>query len=125
MTGAINHIEIYVSDLDRSLEFWSWFLGRLGYVEYQRWADGGSFRQGATYIVFVQTENRFLDAGYHRCRVGLNHIAFQASSKADVDELTQALGERNMTILYRERHPHAGGSETYAVFFEDPDPYQS
>jgi catechol 2,3-dioxygenase-like lactoylglutathione lyase family enzyme len=26
-----------------------------------------------------------------------------------------------MTILYQDRHPHAGGENYYAVFFEDPD----
>lgn len=33
--GHLHHIEIYVSDLSRSEKFWSWLLGRLGYVEYQ------------------------------------------------------------------------------------------
>jgi len=24
-------------------------------------------------------------------------------------------------ILYADRHPHAGGPDSYAVFFEDPE----
>ena len=37
------------------------------------------------------------------------------------DELTEKLRRRGITILYEDRHPFAGGSDYYAVFFEDPD----
>lgn len=71
--------------------------------------------------MFVQTEERFLDITYHRCRVGLNHLAFHASSRQQVDEMTNKLKEKEMTILYPNKHPFAGGDEHYAVYFEDPD----
>ena len=58
---------------------------------------------------------------YHRCRVGLNHLAFHAVSREQVDNLTMKLKEKGVKILYPERHPFAGGSGHYAVFFEDPD----
>ncbi len=28
---------------------------------------------------------------------------------------------RGLTLLYQETYPHAGGEESYAVYFEDPD----
>ena len=59
MTGAIHHIEIYVSDLQRSIDFWSWLLSELGYEEYQKWDEGVSYKLGETYLVFVQTEERY------------------------------------------------------------------
>ena len=52
---------------------------------------------------------------------GLNHLAFQASSKEQVDNLTKKLQEKGIEILYKKRHPFAGGEQHYAVFFEDPD----
>lgn len=58
---------------------------------------------------------------YHRSRVGLNHLAFQASSSQHVDEITNRLKEKRITILYPEIHPFAGGDNHYAVYFEDPD----
>lgn len=119
--GTLHHVELYVSDLPRSKEFWGWFLGLLGYTVYQEWSEGVSFRLGATYIVFVQTDPRHLDVPYHRCRTGLNHLAFHAASRGEVDEITGLLRERGTTILYADRHPHAGGSDYYALFFEDPD----
>lgn len=74
-----------------------------------------------TYIVFVQAEERFLDVPYHRCRVGLNHLAFHASSRQQVDALTSKLQRKGIRILYTDKHPFAGGSEHHAVYFEDPD----
>ncbi|MEQ6389697.1 VOC family protein [Bacillaceae bacterium S4-13-58] len=119
--GLLHHIEIYVSDLDQTVEFWGWLLEELGYSSFQKWDSGHSWKLSDTYIVFVQAEDRFLDPPYHRCRVGLNHLAFHASSRQHVDEMTKKLKERNVKILYPDRHPFAGGDHYYAVFFEDPD----
>jgi hypothetical protein len=38
-----------------------------------------------------------------------------------VDDLTAELRRRGVTVLYEDRHPYAGGGDSYAVFFEDPD----
>ena len=119
--GLLHHVEIYVSDLKRSTEFWGWFLAKLGYKQISKWDMGESWMLGETYIVFVQAEERFLDIPYHRCRAGLNHLAFHAGSKQHVDELYKELKKKDITILYEERHPYAGGKDYYAVFFEDPD----
>ncbi len=52
---------------------------------------------------------------------GLNHLAFHAASRAQVDDVTVKLKARGVPILYADRHPYAGGPDYYAVFFEDPD----
>lgn len=120
-TGKLHHVEIYVSDLKKSSEFWGWFLGKLGYEVYSKWNSGISYVLGETYIVFVQTEKKYLDETYHRCRTGLNHLAFHAESNMHVDEITNELRSKGVTILYEDKHPYAGGNDYYAVFFEDPD----
>ncbi|EOS58468.1 VOC family protein [Paenibacillus barengoltzii] len=117
----IHHVEINVSDLQTSRAFWDWIFQELGYSVYQDWDQGVSWRSGATYLVFVQTEANYLDIPYHRKRVGLNHLAFQANSKEQVDRMTKHLEERGVPILYKDRHPYAGGPGHYAVFFEAPD----
>lgn len=119
--GLLHHVEIYVSNLERSIAFWGWFLVALGYAEYQRWASGVSYKRGDTYLVFVQTEAKHLDVPYHRCRTGLNHLAFHSDSRDDVDKLTNQLRHKGINILYGDKHPHAGGNDYYGVFFEDPD----
>lgn len=119
--GLVHHIELYVSDLKTSLNFWGWLLEELGYESFQSWEQGESWKLGETYLVFVQAEEKFLDIPYHRCRVGLNHLAFHAESRQQVDEMTKRLESRGVNILYKDQHPPAGGEEHYAVYFEDPD----
>ncbi|MBV7508394.1 VOC family protein [Bacillus sp. sid0103] len=117
----LHHLEIYVSNLSKSSEFWGWLLTELEYNPYQKWESGISWKQGETYLVFVQAEERFLDVPYHRSRVGLNHLAFHAVSKEQVDQITTQLKDKGVNILYKDIHPFAGGDDHYAVFFEDPD----
>lgn len=117
--GALSHLELYVSDVERSVDFWAWILGWLGYAPYQEWDEGVSFRSGGTYLVFVQAPEGA--AGLDRRAVGLNHLAFSVAAPSDVDELTERLRAGGVRILYEDRHPHAGGPDHYAVFFEDPD----
>ena len=117
----LHHLEMNVSDLERSIRFWDWFLKELGYEVFQKWERGMSWKHGETYLVFVQAEERFLDVPYHRCRVGLNHLAFHAKSKEQVLEMTKKLKSKGVPILYENRHPYAGGKNHVAVYFEDPD----
>lgn len=117
----LHHVEINVTDLRIATEFWGWFLNELNYEVYQKWDKGISWKFEKTYIVFVQTEERFIKAGFHRSQVGLNHLAFYADSRKQVDQMTKNLKERNISILYQDRHPFAGGVDHYAVFFEGPD----
>ena len=117
----LHHVEIYVSDLKKSRQFYDVLLPKLGYQLYQEWPEGFSYKQGPAYIVFVQTKEKYMEPIYHRSRVGLNHLAFHAQSRKQVDELTQLLEGMGTPILYKDRHPYAGGEGYYAVFFEDPD----
>jgi catechol 2,3-dioxygenase-like lactoylglutathione lyase family enzyme len=119
--GLLHHVEIYCTDLQVTTDFWGWFLRLLGYTIYQDWPGGRSYRLGPTYLVFVQAEQRFCSEPYHRCRPGLNHLAFHAASRQQVDEVTELLRSRGVRILYEDRHPYAGGPGCYAVYFEDPD----
>lgn len=117
----LHHLEINVLNLNKTIEFWEWLLTELGYQQYQKWDFGISWKYGETYLVFVQAEERFMDPPYHRRRVGLNHLAFHAESKEQVDVITEKLKEKGLRILYPDKHPYAGGEHHYAVFFEDPD----
>lgn len=119
--GNIHHIELNVSDLEISIRFWGWFLEELGYQPFQVWDKGRSWKKDEMYLVFVQTKEQFVSEGYHRGHTGLNHLAFQANSRQQVDNLAKKLEEKGIEILYRDQHPFAGGEQHYAVFFEDPD----
>lgn len=117
----IHHIEINVRNLAETKRFYSMLLPELGYVLYQDWPEGFSFKGAASYIVFVQTQEPFLNWPYHRKACGLNHLAFHAASRAEVDRLAGKMRNHGVTMLYEERYPFAGGPDHYAVFVEDPD----
>lgn len=119
--GTLHHVELYVSSLEASRRFWEPLLRALGYDLYQSWTQGFSFRLGQTYLVFVQAESPHCEAGYHRRRVGLNHLAFHAASRVQVDGLTAWVRQAGYRVLYEDRHPHAGGLQHYALYCEDPD----
>lgn len=122
MKGEIHHIEINVSDLNKTTEFWNWLLlQELGYTKFQEWKSGISYKLSNTYLVFVQTEKEYLNIPYHRKRSGLNHLAFHIDTNAQVDEMTIKLKKKGIKILYEHKHPYAGGENYYALFFEDPN----
>ena len=121
LKGILSHIEIYVSDLERSTLFWDWFLSYWGYEVHQEWEKGKSWINGMTYIVLVQTENKYQKHPYHRCHTGLNHLAFYADDRSEIDRFTSEIRRKGIPILYEDRHPYAGGHDSYAIYFEDPD----
>lgn len=115
--GAIHHLELYASDLDASLPFWDWLLGELGYEPKNDWDGGRSWINGPTYVVLVDAD---AEGEFDRNAPGLNHVAFHAASREQVDDLSAAIRERDdASLLYEEQHPHAGGY--YALYCEDPE----
>jgi len=93
----------------------------LGYRKYQSWKRGASWKLGSTYIVIVQTRKKHLTLPYHRSATGLNHLAFHAGSRKEVDIIIEELRSKRINILYTNKHLFAGGQDHYAVYFEDPD----
>ena len=117
----LHHLEIYVSDLERSIAFWTPLTRQLGY-EANRWSEGMNYLMGGqAYLCFLQAPVEHLAAGYHRKRVGLNHLAFKATSRAHVDELAAWVKSNGYTSLYESEYPFASGPNYYALYCEDPD----
>ncbi len=116
----LDHLDLNVSDLGRSRAFYGEFLGRIGYHEFEEGAGWCSFvdPSGAFYLVLVQAGEGHLEVGFHRKRVGVNHLAFAAPSEQAVNDLAAWLDENDVFLLYDS--PLRMG-DRYAVFFEDPD----
>lgn len=117
----MHHIEIYVSNLNKTREFYSWLLSKLGYELFQDWKQGFSYKKDSFYIVFSQVCDKYNSNSYNRCNVGLNHLAFSCSEKDKIDEIRKQLILKGVKLLYDEKYPYAGGDKHYAVYFEDPD----
>ncbi|OLP59377.1 hypothetical protein BJF93_11660 [Xaviernesmea oryzae] len=74
------------------------------------------------YLTFVQVKERYEGLTYHRCGVGLNHLAFRVEGRDAVDALRAFCLESGIALLYDDRHPFAnGGDSHYALYVEDPD----
>ena len=121
--GALHHVEVWVADLTASGPGWAWLLGRLGYEMDRSWPGGRAYRSGVTYIVLEQSPD-VLAGGHQRRRAGINHLAFYAGSRADVDAMVAAAGDHGWRLLFPETHPHAGGPGHYAAFLEDGAGYE-
>jgi catechol 2,3-dioxygenase-like lactoylglutathione lyase family enzyme len=119
----LHHVEIYVSDLAVSRAFWSTLLGKIGYKESDFWDGGFTLKNGKdAYLTFVQVAKKHAPHSYHRCGVGLNHLAFAVDSREVVDAMRQHCVDAEVTLLYDERYPFAnGGTDYYALFIEDPE----
>jgi glyoxylase I family protein len=119
---GVHHVDLVVSSMERSLPFYRDLLGPLGWhriseVEGERgetiWYLGGP----GTGIGLREAR---MPGEHDRYRVGLHHLALEASSRAVVDERADWLRSREAQI---ESGPEEYGYQPgyYAVFFYDPD----
>ncbi len=121
--GPLHHVEIWVPSIDRTVAQWGWLLTQLGYLPFQEWPSGRSWRLGPTYLVFE--ESAAATTGDHdRCRPGLNHLAFFAGDRERVDALAEASRRHGWTLMFPDRHPHAGGKDHYAAYLLNDDGYE-
>jgi catechol 2,3-dioxygenase-like lactoylglutathione lyase family enzyme len=123
-SSGVHHVDLVVSSIERSLPFYRDLLGPLGWhgiseVEGERgetiyylWGPGSS-------IGLREAQSQAAEP-YDRYRIGLHHLAFEASSRAGVDERAKWLRNQGAEI---ESEPQEYGYMPgyYAVFFFDPD----
>ena len=121
-SGGVHHVDLVVSSIERSLPFYRELLGPLGWhgiseVEGERGETIWYLLGRDTAIGLREAQS---DEGADRYRVGLHHLAFEASSRAVVDERADWLRSIDATIESGpEEYDYSPGY--YAVFFYDPD----
>jgi catechol 2,3-dioxygenase-like lactoylglutathione lyase family enzyme len=124
---AIDHIDLAVADVERSLAFYLRVLGPLGVEELMRYP---SYR-GTEEIVYLRVGDsgqviglRQADGGEHRYYdVGLEHLAFSVDSRDEVDEAYRRCLEAGARIHFppEEDRDIPGYFE---LFFFDPDGFR-
>lgn len=118
--SLLSHFDLNVSDYKKSVLFYDQILLPLGWKKINSTRLYTAYTDGVLKLVLCPTEERFRDAGFHRKRVGLNHIAFSVPSRAAVDQFfNDVLKPSGIELLYSDKP--TGDDEYYAVFFEDPD----
>ncbi|MDJ0358402.1 VOC family protein [Paenarthrobacter sp. PH39-S1] len=113
--GALHHIELWIPNLERAKDEWGWILSRLGYENYQNWSNGISWRWGPTYIVAEESLD-LSSRDHQRTAPGLNHLAFNAGSREDVDALAGESAYHGWSQLFADKCTNAGGREHYAAY---------
>lgn len=119
---VLHHLDLNVSNLERSQAFFAALLPGFGYQVGESGSGWTTWRCGSFYITLVQAEEPYRSRGFHRKQVGVNHLAFPAPSREAVNELYLWLKDRGITVLYGGPLDMGTPDQpNYAVFFEDPD----
>lgn len=126
--GSISHLALTVSDMARSTEFYDHVLSFMGYERVEvpqstqlaiktallAWASP----DGSVTLRPAQAESA--NKAHDRHAPGLNHVAFNAGNRQDVERLYNVLSEIGATILDPPaEYPYFPGY--YALYFADPD----
>jgi glyoxylase I family protein len=122
---GIQHLDLAVADVERSLSFYRMLLEPLGLTEHARLL---SYR-GTEKIIYLQFGRSLLglrpaDGGsYRHYEVGLEHLAFQVDTRDEVDEAHERCVSTGVTIESPpEQHYVDSREEDYYAFFAfDPD----
>lgn len=126
MVKGVDHLDLVVTDLERSLAFYRELLDPLGFTRASEIEGERGERVvylGGTGGPSVSLRERQSDAHrtpYDRYAVGIHHLAFVADSREQVDERAAWLREHGAEIESPPReYDYMPGY--YAVFFFDPD----
>ena len=120
----IDHIDLVVSDLDRSLAFYTELLRPLGFSDTSEITGERGER-----VVYLDRPGHRGQIGLResqtegapdRYGIGLHHLAFTAPTREAVDERAQWL-KGNGHVIESGPADYDYSPDYYAVFFSDPD----
>jgi len=119
---GINHVDLAVSNVARSIDFYTRLLGPLGFGEYGRYP---SYR-GTEQVVYFRFGDQYLglrpaDGGrHHYYDVGIEHFAFFVDTREEVDDAYERCLAMGANVQYPPELDR-DIEDYYAVFVFDPD----
>jgi glyoxylase I family protein len=125
--SPIDHLDLVVTSLERSLAFYRGLLLPLGYVRLSEIVGERGERVlylgrvgGMGSVSLRESQSHPRPASYDRYAVGLHHLAFSVASRESVDERAAWLRDQGAEIESGPReYDYTPGY--YALFFYDPD----
>ena len=123
---GIHHLDLVVSDVDRSKDFYSALLRGLGWsgvleLEGERGEKIWYLQAADTWLGLRQKQSDAHPVPYDRYAVGVHHVAFEASTRDGVDRCWEwVLTQDVETESAPKEFPHYAPGY-YAAFFYDPD----
>jgi catechol 2,3-dioxygenase-like lactoylglutathione lyase family enzyme len=121
-SAGVHHVDLVVSSITRSLPFYTDLLGPIGYtrvgeVEGERGETIWYLSGPGTSIGLRESQS---GQPHDRYAVGLHHVAFEAESRMQVDEIAEWIRTQGVDIE-SEPQEYTYMPGYYAVFFYDPD----
>lgn len=117
----IDHIALYVNDLEKAKDFFSTYFGAISNDLYHNERTG--FR--SYFLAFgdgtrleIMTKPDLTDSGDFLNRYGYAHLAFSTGSKENVDALTARLKADGFVVLSGPRTTGDGYYESCIIGFE-------
>ena len=119
----LHHLTLWVPDLARAEESWSWLLGTIGYRRDRSVDYVLVFRHPEGFAVALEQSSDMVPGMlYSRLRPGLNHLAFTVGSGASLEALVKQAGDHGWTAIPFDRHPIASGA--HVAYLEDRDGFE-
>ena len=118
--NGIAHIQLTVSDMQRSVPFYRTLLHSLEMVTIIDKPEYFYCVGGRTGVAIAPAAPERKDEPFDQGRLGLHHLCFRARSRADVEAIHQtalALGAK----VIRAPRDDDWAPGYYSVLFEDPD----
>jgi len=122
--GFVSHLDLNVADAARSVEFYALVLGHLGFERHPIGRDrcwwSLRYPDGAVLGIEIRPPAEpAARARHERYSPGIDHLAFHADSRADIDSLYQVLTAHGHAVADPPaEYDYAPGY--YAVAFDDP-----
>ena len=120
-TGAIHHIRLTVTDVERAQRF---YTGLLGFQLAMELPTGVILSNGTTLLGLraIPTQNPAKSQDrFDEDRVGLDHLSFSVNGKADLEQALRLFDEQGIPHGEITDLPPFG---IYILVFRDPDNFQ-
>jgi catechol 2,3-dioxygenase-like lactoylglutathione lyase family enzyme len=120
----LHHLTLWVPDLGRAEESWSWLLGQLDYQRDPAVAHVALFRHPAGFSVALEQSSDMVPGMlYSRFRPGLNHLAFRLDGDLTLADLVAEAPNHGWSpISTGGVHSIAGGADV--AYLEDRDGFE-
>lgn len=120
----LHHLTLWVPDLGRAEDSWSWLLGELDYDLDSSAGPVLLFRHpGGFSLALEQSPDMVPGMLYSRFRPGLNHLAFRVGSTAALTAIVRGAADHGWSEMATgDLHPIAGGADV--VYLEDRDGFE-
>ena len=124
--AGIHHVDLVVSDLERSLAFYRELLAPLGWhgfweIEGERGETIHYLYGPGAYVGLRQAPDPSAGLPVDRYRVGLHHLCLDADARADVDAVAERARALGADISEGPQEYPEYSEGYYAVFLFDPD----